>query len=198
VSPLAYSIRYANAAEAPALHALIEAHRVEGHLLPRSLAELQVHAERFVVICGVAERGVGAPRATEPGGVQGTPPKNNDAGSIIACAELMKLSPLVAEVRSLVVDRNHRGGGIAGELMTALVDAARDSGYVSLCAFTHSPAFFVKQGFSIVPHTWLPEKIQADCTSCAFFRRCEQYAMLLPLDLMAGATQTSRLSASAA
>lgn len=172
LTPLAYSIRCANAAEAPALYALIEAHRVEGHLLPRTLAELQVHAERFVVI--------------------------ENAGAIIACAELMKLSPLVAEVRSLVVDRDHRGGGIAAELMTALVDAARDAGYVSLCAFTHSPAFFVKQGFSIVPHTWLPEKIQADCTSCAFFRRCEQYAMLLPLDLMAGATQTSRLSASAA
>lgn len=172
MSPFAWTIRYSNAAEAPALHALIEAHRVEGHLLPRSLAELQVHADRFIVI--------------------------EDAGRIIACAELMKLSKHVAEVRSLVVDRGHRGGGVAGALMTALVDAARDAGYHSLCAFTHSPAFFVRQGFSIVPHTWVPEKIQADCTSCAFFRRCEQYAMLLPLELMAGATQHARYAASAA
>ena len=172
MSPLAYIIRSASAAEAPALHALIESHRIEGHLLPRSLKELETHAERFVVI--------------------------EDAGRIIACAELMKLSPLVAEVRSLVVDRAYRGSGVAGELMSALVEAARDGGYVSLCAFTHSPAFFVRQGFSIVPHTWVPEKIQADCTSCAFFRRCEQYAMLLPLELMAGATHHSRLAASAA
>jgi len=172
MSPLACSIRHADASEAPALYALIEAHRVEGHLLPRTLTELEVHADRFIVI----ER----------------------AGRIIACAELMKLSAHVAEVRSLVVDREHRGGGIAASLMSALVDAARDAGYVSLCAFTHSPAFFVRQGFSIVPHTWVPEKIQADCTSCAFFRRCEQYAMLLPLHLMAGATQHARLAASAA
>jgi amino-acid N-acetyltransferase len=172
MSPLAYVIRQSHAAEATALHQLIESHRVEGHLLPRTLKELEVHAERFVVI--------------------------ESEGRIIACAELMKLSSHVAEVRSLVVDRDHRGSGVAGELMTALVDAARDSGYLSLCAFTHSPAFFVKQGFSIVPHTWVPEKIQADCTSCAFFRRCEQYAMLLPLDLMAGATLHSRMTASAA
>lgn len=172
MSPLAYSVRYAAASEAPALYALIEAHRVEGHLLPRSLQELEVHADRFVVI--------------------------EDAGRIIACAELMKLSGHVAEVRSLVVDRDHRGGGLAAELMAALVEAARDAGYLSLCAFTHSPAFFVRQGFSIVPHTWVPEKIQADCTSCAFFRRCEQYAMLLPLDLMAGSIGRARLDASAA
>lgn len=172
MSPMAYSIRAAGAAEAQALFDLIESHRVEGHLLPRSLPELQVHAERFVVI--------------------------EDAGRIVACAELMKLSSHVAEVRSLVVDRDHRGSGIAAELMSALVSAARDAGYLSLCAFTHSPAFFVRQGFSIVPHTWVPEKIQANCTSCAFFRRCEQYAMLLPLELMAGATPDARLTASAA
>ena len=166
------TIRNANRTEAAALHALIEAHRVEGHLLPRSLGELEQHADRFIVI--------------------------EDAGRVVACAELMKLSGHVAEVRSLVVDREHRGGGIAAELMAALVSAARDAGYLSLCAFTHSPAFFVRQGFSIVPHTWVPEKIQADCTSCAFFRRCEQYAMLLPLELMAGATQHSRYAASAA
>lgn len=160
------TIRNANRTEAAALHALIEAHRVEGHLLPRSLGELELHADRFIVI--------------------------EDAGRIVACAELMKLSGHVAEVRSLVVDREHRGGGIAAELMAALVSAARDAGYLSLCAFTHSPAFFVRQGFSIVPHTWVPEKIQADCTSCAFFRRCEQYAMLLPLELMAGALRQAQ------
>jgi amino-acid N-acetyltransferase len=169
------TIRYADRAEAPALFALIEAHRLEGHLLPRSLAELETHADRFIVI--------------------------EEAGRIVACAELMKLSSQVAEVRSLVVDRAHRGGGVAADLTSALVTAARDAGYLSLCAFTHSPGFFVRQGFSIVPHTWLPEKIQANCTSCAFFRRCEQYAMLLPLDLMAGAVghvQGERLTASAA
>lgn len=175
------TIRFAARAEAPALFALIESHRAEGHLLPRTLAELDVHAERFLVIEEATLDASGAP-----------------SRQITACAELMKLSKHVAEVRSLVVDREHRGGGTGTELMSALVDAAREAGYASLCAFTHSPAFFVRQGFSIVPHVWVPEKIQADCTSCAFFRNCEQYAMLLPLDLMAGATGLTRAAASAA
>ena len=175
------TIRFAARAEAPALFALIESHRAEGHLLPRTLAELDTHAERFLVIEEESLDGSGAP-----------------VRQITACAELMKLSKHVAEVRSLVVDRGHRGGGTGSELMAALVGAARDAGYSSLCAFTHSPAFFVRQGFSIVPHVWVPEKIQADCTSCVFFRNCDQYAMLLPLDLMAGAIAHRRIDASAA
>lgn len=164
------TIRVARQDEATALYSLIEAHRVEGHLLPRSLDELERHADRFIVIEEESFDGSGA-----------------RASQIIACAELMKLSAQVAEVRSLVVDRDHRGGGAGSDLMSALVDAARGAGYLSICAFTHSPSFFVRQGFSIVPHVWVPEKIQADCTSCALFRSCAQYAMLLPLDLMAGA-----------
>lgn len=160
------TIRFARTAEAPAIHTLIETHRVEGHLLPRTLDELERHAERFLVIEGEA--------------------------GIVACAEIMKLSAHVAEVRSLVVDRRHRGTGVGAELMAALVEAARDAGYQSLCAFTHSPAFFVRQGFSIVPHVWVPEKVQNVCTSCALFRNCSQYAMLLPLHLMAGAARAVR------
>jgi hypothetical protein len=37
-------------------------------------------------------------------------------------------------------------------------------------------------GFSIVPHPWLPEKISADCRTCALFRHCGQYAMVSDLD----------------
>jgi N-acetylglutamate synthase-like GNAT family acetyltransferase len=35
---------------------------------------------------------------------------------------------------------------------------ARAGGYDDLCVFAHEPAFFAHMGFSIVPHTWLPEK----------------------------------------
>ena len=42
------ALRAATAADAPALHALIAGHVEEGHLLPRLLDELIVHAPRFV------------------------------------------------------------------------------------------------------------------------------------------------------
>lgn len=151
-------IRSADAADADALYALISAHTAEGHLLPRALDELRRHAARFLV--------------AESGG---------DHGELLGCAELAPLSPRVAEVRSLVVTRDVRGAGLASRLVREIQSAARQQGFETLCAFTHDARFFVRQNFSIVPHTWLPEKIATDCLACPLFRKCEQHAMLLPL-----------------
>jgi hypothetical protein len=30
-------------------------------------------------------------------------------------------------------------------------------------------------------HVWIPEQIESDCRTCAQFRRCGQYAVMLPL-----------------
>lgn len=149
------TMRRATAEDAAALHQLITAHLDEGHLLPRGLDELRRHAARFVV-CDVA-------------------------GEIKACAELAPLSPRVAEVRSLVVSRDFRRVGLAARLVGELQRRAKASGFETLCAFTHDARFFVRQNFSIVPHLWLPEKISTDCVGCPLFRRCEQFAMVLPL-----------------
>jgi len=148
-------LRQAVPADAEALHALISSHQREGHLLPRTLDDLRKHAARFVV-CEVA-------------------------GEIQASAELAPLSGRVAEVRSLVVSDSFRRVGLASRLVTSLRDRAKAMGFETLCAFTHDARFFVRQNFSIVPHLWLPEKIVTDCLSCPLFRRCGQFAMVLPL-----------------
>jgi amino-acid N-acetyltransferase len=149
-------LRAAVAADAPALHALIAAHLEEGRLLPRRLEELTIHAARFVVAL------VG--------------------DQIVGCAELAPLSKEVAEVRSLVVSREARELGAGARMVEDLAHRARRDGYDRLCAFAHDPAFFVRRGFSIVPHTWVPEKIALDCNGCALFRNCGQYAIVLDLD----------------
>jgi len=149
-------LRAAVAADAPALHELIAAHLEEGRLLPRTLDELTVHAPRFVVAIQ-AER-------------------------IVGCAELAPLSPGVAEIRSLVVGRKARNTGVGNRMVEALATRARQEGFIRLCAFAHDPAFFVRRGFSIVPHTWVPEKIAHDCTTCPLFRNCGQFAVVLELD----------------
>lgn len=148
-------IRQATADDAEAMLALIQAHLSEGHLLPRELNELRRHADRFLV-------------AYLP-------------GELVACAELAPLSARVAEVRSLVVSRDVRGVGLATRMVNEIRSEAKSRGYETLCAFTHDARFFVRQNFSIVPHTWLPEKISTDCLSCPLFRKCEQHAMMLPL-----------------
>jgi len=154
------SLRPAVTADAPALHALIAAHLDEGKLLPRTLDELTAHAPRFVV-------------AVEP---------TATGDRIVGCAELAPLSPSVAEVRSLVVKDDVRRLGLGEQMVAALAARARNEDYQRLCAFAHEPAFFVRRGFSIVPHTWVPEKIAHDCNSCPLFRNCSQYAVMLDLD----------------
>jgi len=149
-------LRSATGADVDALHALISSHLDEGHLLPRDRADLLRHASRFVV-CDVA-------------------------GEIKACAELAPLSPSVAEVRSLVVARDFRRVGLAARLVGEMTARAKAAGFETLTAFTHDPRFFIRQNFSIVPHVWVPEKIVNTCLDCPLFRRCSQYAMLLPLD----------------
>jgi amino-acid N-acetyltransferase len=156
----AISLRPAATADAPALHALITAHLEEGRLLPRTLEELAVHAPRFVV-------------AVEP---------TAEGDRIVGCAELAPLSASVAEVRSLVVKEDVRRLGLGEQMVAALAARARTEDYTRLCAFAHEPAFFVRRGFSIVPHTWVPEKIAHDCYSCPLFRNCSQYAVMLELE----------------
>jgi amino-acid N-acetyltransferase len=153
------TLRTADVSDAPRLHALISANLVEGHLLPRTLEELTVHASRFVV--AVRSR------------------------KIVGCAELAPLSPQVAEVRSLAVDAGARRHGVGTMLVDELRLRARREGFDKLCAFTHAPGYFMPMGFSIVPHLWIPEKIFTDCVKCPMFRRCGQYAMVLPLDSIA-------------
>ena len=154
------SLRTAVAADAPALHALIASHTEEGRLLPRALDELAAHAPRFVV-------------AVEQSG---------DGERIVGCAELAPLSQSVAEVRSLVVDKDVRRLGLGQQMVEALSARARNEGHDKLCAFAHEPRFFVHRGFSIVPHTWVPEKIALVCNTCPLFRNCGQYAIVLDLD----------------
>ncbi len=103
----------------------------------------------------------------------------NDA--VVGCAELAPLSRAVAEVRSLVVDESCRGRGFGSRIVEELNRWAVQEGFSTLCAFTHNAAHFVRLGFSIVPHPWLPEKIATDCVGCPKFRQCTQYAMALPL-----------------
>ncbi len=154
-----FTLRPAHEADAEVLHTLVSAHVKEGHLLPREVGELRRHASRFVV----CERN----------------------GEVKACAELAPLSASVAEVRSLVVAGNFRRAGVAARMVEDLREIARTSGFETLCAFTHDARFFVRQGFSIVPHVWVPEKIAHDCLACPLFRRCAQYAMVLPLQAIA-------------
>ena len=149
------TIRPASIDDVDAIHQLIDEHVADGHLLPRRRDEIAAHVSRFVVA------------------VQRT--------RVVACADLAPLSRRVAEVRSLVVSDRVRSCGVGRGIVDEIAARAAAAGFDTLCAFTHVAGYFVQMGFSIVPHTWLPEKIETDCRSCGLFRTCGQYAVMLPL-----------------
>ena len=151
-------LRTAARGDARRIHDLIQRNQQTGHLLPRQLSELEARIDRFVV------------------GVDGR-------GAIVACGELAPLSSSLAEIRSLVVGETRRGEGLGRRIVDELRARARGAGFGDICVFAHQPAYFAHMGFSIVPHTWLPEKIMADCRTCPLFRKCEQFAMVMDLDI---------------
>jgi len=184
------TLRAAVAADAPALHALIAAHLEEGRLLPRTLSELADHAPRFVVaIQGDKSVAQGDKSVAQGEQVAG------QGDRIVGCAELAPLSKGVAEVRSLVVSHDARQSGLGHRMVEELGRRARREGFARLCAFAHDARFFVRMGFSIVPHTWVPEKIAHDCHSCPLFRNCGQYAIALDLEHAHALTSTGQSAA---
>lgn len=161
-------VRTASSSDIDAIYELVSTHITEGRLLPRTREEIAARVNRFIVAV--------------------------DNGRVVGCADLAPLSRRVAEVRSLVVAGGARSCGIGRRLVGELEKRALASSFESLTAFTHTPGYFVQLGFSIVPHTWVPEKIEADCRTCAQFRSCGQYAVMLPLIRM----QTTRVPAHSA
>jgi amino-acid N-acetyltransferase len=148
-------IRAAGRRDARSIHRLIAEHTREGRLLPRTMSDVTEHAARFAV-------------ATV-------------RGRVVGCAELAPLGASIAEVRSLVVSVRYRGAGLGRRLIDELRRRARLQGFDALCAFVHDADYFGRLGFSMVPHTRIPEKIEADCRQCPQFGRCGQYAMTMDL-----------------
>ena len=148
-------IRNATSFDVDAVHRLITENLVDGHLLPRPLNEIECHVPNFFVA--------------------------TIFNKIVGCGELTSLSEKFAEIRSLVVAVRHRGAGVGQSLLGELLRKAHNQGFPKICAFTHEARPFLKAGFSIVPHTWVPEKISTDCRYCEWFRRCHQFAVILEL-----------------
>ena len=118
--------------------------------------------------------------------------QNQQAGHLLP-RQLSELTSRIDRFVVAVVSEQRRGQGLGRRIVDELRNRARAAGYDDLCVFAHQPAYFAHMGFSIVPHTWLPEKIMADCRTCPLFRRCEQFAMVTDLDTIPEVQPTAQL-----
>ena len=102
-------------------------------------------------------------------------------GVLIGCGALTLFTPHLAEVRSLVVAPEIRGGGIGGGVVRALVEHAGNIGVRRVFALTDSPGFFLRLGFTPTHKDTLPHKVWNECVHCPKFLTCTEEAVDLHL-----------------
>lgn len=102
-------------------------------------------------------------------------------GRVVGCAALARLSPDLAEIRSLAVAPDFTGQGIGGRIVQALVEVARAEGIKQVAALTLRQSFFERQGFQVVDRWDLSPKIWSECVYCPKFHRCDEIAVAMTL-----------------
>jgi len=89
-------------------------------------------------------------------------------------------TPILAEIRSLVVAQNLRGQGIGKELISLCLKEAKDINLSELLVLTYQAKLFEKFGFEVIEKATIPDpKIWADCIKCKHFPICDEVALTL-------------------
>ena len=148
-------IRQPHADEVEAMLALFARDVAAGLMLPRPADEVRQQLDRWLV----AEQ----------------------EGQVIGCASLVAFNQELCELRSLAVAPACRGQGIAGQLIAAVVQMARERGFRQVLTLTRAPGLFERAGFRRDFVANYPEKVWRDCTLCPFQANCDEVALLYPV-----------------
>ncbi|MDR1284840.1 MAG: N-acetyltransferase [Campylobacteraceae bacterium] len=88
----------------------------------------------------------------------------------------------LAEIRSIVVDKNLRGRGIGKKIVEMLLDEGRNLGVKQVFTLTYQKEFFLKSSFKEIPKESLPvSKIWADCIKCKHFPICDEISLIIDI-----------------
>jgi len=159
-------IRAATLHDVGTLEAFIAAYTSDGTLLPRPRANLLQHVRDFRVAC--------------------------DGDRLIGCGALQVVNTRLAEIRSVAVHPDWRGGGIGSRIVECLLADAHALGLGRVFCLTRRQSFFARLGFVTVSKETFPHKIWNDCRFCPRRESCDEIAMvrLLP-ELVRGASEVS-------
>lgn len=155
MSELEVVLRPAREEDIPAIVSLVNGYAAQNLMLPRSPEEVRRTLKTWIV--AEAE------------------------GQVVGCAALARLSPDLAEIRSLAVAPEHAGHGIGSRIVQALVEIARAEGIKQVAALTLRQSFFERQGFEVVDRWELSPKIWSECVYCPKFHRCDEIAVAMTL-----------------
>jgi len=158
--------RSAQLEDAASIHQLIDSCTNDGTLLRRSYGEICENIRTFTIV-------------------------EDDSGQFIGCAALHVYGQHLAEVRSIVVNRDAKRHGAGSMLVQALLDQAKAAGIKCVCLFTRIPTFFEHFHFRVADHQAFRDKVAKDCMHCARRNACDEIAMAVgelpaPNDLPSG------------
>lgn len=122
-----------------------------GRMLPRDPAEITGHPDDWLIAL------------------------HDDA--IVGCVSLVFFNRALAEVRSLAVDRAHRGNGVASHLVEAALMLAQVRGAKDVLVLTRAPQLFERLGFQRDVVSNYPDKVWRDCAPCPFRHACDEVAL---------------------
>ncbi len=145
--------RKACVGDAVAIHRLIAHYAAEGLLLPRNETDIREHIARFLIL--------------------------EDKDQLVGCVALEPYGADLAEIRSLAVNPEIHGRGLGLRLVQQALAQARRKKFARVFAVTRTPAFFIRQGFTLSNRHALPEKIERDCRTCPKARTCRLAAVII-------------------
>ncbi len=150
------TLRKAKVSDVPQMADLINGYAAQGEMLPKSLNQIYQSLRDFVVV--------------------------EEDGQIVGCGALHIVWDDLAEIRSLAVVEEQWGNGLGRQMVTCLLEDARQLGLPTVFALTYREEFFKKLGFQIVDKDTLPRKIWVDCIDCLKFPHCDETAVVLHLN----------------
>jgi amino-acid N-acetyltransferase len=121
-------VRRARTPDVPAIRALVEGYSEAGILLGKAPVALYEDVQEF----WVAE-------------AQG--------GDLVGCGALHVIWEDLAEIRTVAVRRDARGGGVGSRIVETLLDTARGLGVRRVFVLTFEVAFFARHGFREIEGT---------------------------------------------
>ncbi len=88
-------------------------------------------------------------------------------------------TPILAEIRSLVVGSLSRKQGLGTKLIQHAIDEAKLLKLKEILVLTYKEQLFTNFDFSVIDKESIPNpKIWADCIKCKHFPRCDEIALI--------------------
>ena len=145
------SIRKAVAEDSDYIHNIISSYSEDGILLSRTLDDISHNIDNFLVA--------------------------EIEGVIVGVITFYDYGDHLKEVRSLAVNKSYLRRGIGSSLLQALIRNLGAANKPKIFVLTYTPAFFERNGFTVISMDNLPEKIWKDCMYCTKQDNCTETAL---------------------